>query len=172
MTVLESFRTPMLNLGRHLALLLALFLSCAVAGPASAKPSVKEKWAAYRVDGTTASQILAQMQQRGPNGYWAYTNWYVRWTGSCQVSVEISYTVPKHMNEAALPANLRTRWQAMYNALVAHERKHGQHGINAANEIAAAGCTNGDAIIKKWANADKVLDQRTTHGKTEGVVFP
>ncbi len=172
MTNPTSSTSPMLRASRYLALFLAIALSCAVADAASAKPSVKEKWAGYRVDGTTANQILAQMKQRGPNGYWAYTNWYVRWTGSCKVSVEISYTVPKHVNEAALPANLRARWQAMYNALVAHERKHGQHGINAANEIAAAGCKNGDAIIKKWANADKTLDQRTTHGKTEGVVFP
>lgn len=172
MTVFKSSRTATLHVSRHLAFLLALALSCAIAGAASAKPSVKEKWAGYRVDATTANQILAQMNQRGPNGYWAYTSWYVRWTGNCQVSVEINYTMPKHVNEAALPANLRARWEAMVNALVAHERKHGQHGINAANEIAAAGCKNGDAIIRKWANADKVLDQRTTHGKTEGVVFP
>ncbi|KZY32212.1 hypothetical protein A3731_22505 [Roseovarius sp. HI0049] len=157
---------------RVLAFLLALVLTGAMTGGAQAKPAVKEKWGAYRVDATDANGILSQMKQRGPNGYWAYTSWYVRWTGNCQVSVEINYTMPQHVNENALPANLRNRWKSMVRALAAHERKHGQHGINAANEIAAGNCRNGDAIIKKWSNADKALDKRTTHGKSEGVVFP
>ena len=151
---------------------LFLVLALCISGPASAKPTVKIKQTTYRIHGTTAKQILAQMKQHGPNGYWAYTDWYVRWTGSCRVSVEIDYKVPKHTNEAALPANLRARWKAMVAALVKHEHEHGQHGINAANEIAAAGCLNGDAIIKKWANEDTRLDKRTRHGKKEGVVFP
>ncbi|MEQ9260200.1 MAG: DUF922 domain-containing protein [Roseovarius sp.] len=137
-----------------------------------ANPSVKEKWASYNVNGRTSAELLSQMKQRGPNGFWAYTNWYVRWSANCKVDVEISYTMPKHTNPGSMPADVKARWDRMNAALAAHERKHGQHGINAARELVATSCKNGNAVIAKWAEQDKVLDKRTRHGETEGVVFP
>jgi predicted secreted Zn-dependent protease len=139
---------------------------------AMANPSVRENWTNYAVDGRDAGTILNQMAQRGPNGFWAYTTWYVRWTANCRVSLEIDYILPRHSRPNALPEHLRVRWAWMHANLVRHERKHGQHGINAANELIAKRCRNGDSIIQKWANADRRLDARTGHGRTEGVVFP
>lgn len=154
-------------------------LTCALVGvmltwaqPSAAKPRVAVTEKTYSVDAVTAEGILQQMKARGPNGHWAYTDWYVKWTGSCQLSVAITYTMPKHRNEAKLDPALRKRWQSMVAALRKHEQKHGQHGINAAQEIEKGKCANGDALIKKWANQDKVLDKRTQHGAREGVVFP
>lgn len=172
MPVSSSFFILKRRAERQFACALWLVFCVLIAGQARANPTMNEYWSTYPVDGVTARQILNQMGQRGPNGFWAYTSWYVRWTGDCKVSLEISYTMPKHINEAALPADLRARWTAMVAALAAHERKHGQHGVNAANEVFANGCRNGVAITNKWAEQDRALDRRTNHGASEGVVFP
>ncbi|MEO1139867.1 MAG: DUF922 domain-containing protein [Pseudomonadota bacterium] len=136
-----------------------------------AKPRVKVSEKQYSIDATTLEGIRKQMKQRGPKGHWAYTDWYVRWTGSCELSVEITYTMPRHKNESRLDPALRKKWKSMVAALKAHEKNHGKHGINAAREIEKNGCADGDAIIRKWANQDKVYDKKTRHGATEGVVF-
>lgn len=137
-----------------------------------ANPTIRENWITYSVDGRSSAEVLSQMRFRGPNGFWAYTRWSVRWSASCKVDLEITYTMPQHTNPAALPRNVLARWKRMHAALVAHERKHGQHGINAAHELVANACRNGNAIIARWAEQDRVLDRRTRHGETEGVVFP
>lgn len=139
---------------------------------ALANPTIKTNWNTYAVTATGVDQILRQMKQKGPNGFWAYTRWYVRWTGSCKVSLEISYTMPQHTNRNAMPANIRAEWDNMIAALKAHEEQHGAHGINAARELVQKGCRNGDAIVAKWSEQDRLYDRRTGHGRTEGVVFP
>ncbi|MDU8927935.1 DUF922 domain-containing protein [Alisedimentitalea sp. MJ-SS2] len=136
-----------------------------------AKPKVSVVNKTYLVDATTVQGLRKQMKQRGPKGHWAYTDWYVKWSGSCKLSVKITYTMPRHKNEGKLDPALRKRWKAMVRALKAHEEKHGAHGVQAAREIEKTRCANGDAVIKKWNKQDKVLDKRTKHGKTEGVVL-
>lgn len=152
--------------------LISLCAALLCGAQAFANPVVQENWSTYRVDGRDAGAILNQMAQRGPNGFWAYTTWFVRWTADCQVTVDIQYTMPQHTRPGALPENLRVRWAWMHANLIRHERKHGQHGINAAQELVTKRCRNGNSIIQKWANEDRRLDQRTRHGQTEGVVFP
>lgn len=141
------------------------------AGAGAAKPKVTVKNKTYEVDATSVQGLRQQMKQRGPNGYWAYTDWYVRWSGSCTLSVEITYTMPKHKDEGKMDAATRKRCKAMVSALKAHEEKHGAHGVQAAREIEQTRCANGDAVIKKWLNEDKAFDKRTRHGATEGVVL-
>ena len=140
--------------------------------PAFANPSVKTNWSTYSVTSTSVDQILREMQQNGPNGFWAFTRWYVRWSGSCRVSLEINYTMPKHTRRGAMPAKIRVEWDSMIAALKAHEQQHGAHGINAARELVQKGCRNGDAIVAKWAEQDRIYDRNTGHGRTEGVIFP
>lgn len=152
----------------------AVFLALALtlgATMVEAKPKVSVVEKTYAVDATTASALVKQMGQRGPNGFWAYTDWYVNWTGSCDLSVKITYTMPKHKNEAKLDPALRENWKTFLAALRKHEEKHGAHGIQAAQEIEQTKCANGDAVIKKWSNQGKLLDKRTDHGKKEGVVL-
>lgn len=142
---------------------------CFMATHGMAKPRVQVVQKTYVVDATTSWGLRDQMQARGPRGFWAYTDWYVKWSGNCKVSVKITYRMPKHKNEAALDPTLRKEWRAMVSALKAHEEKHGAHGIQAAQEIEKTRCANGNAIIQKWANQDRVLDKRTGHGRHEGV---
>lgn len=141
--------------------------ACLQAGP---RIEVVEK--TYGVDATTSSGLVDQMHARGPRGYWAYTSWYVEWTGDCQVTAKIVFTMPEHRNAEALDTGLRDGWTAMIAALRAHEEQHAAHGRKAANEIARDHCRNGHAIIDKWAREDVLLDARSNHGMKEGVVLP
>ena len=155
---------------RHPTFVLALAVMLG-ATMAEAKPKISIVEKTYAVDATTASALVKQMGQRGPNGYWAYTDWYVNWTGNCDLSVKITYTMPKHKNEAKLDPAVRENWKTFLVALRQHEEKHGAHGIQAAQEIEKTKCANGNAVIDKWSKQDKVLDKRTDHGKKEGVVL-
>ncbi len=80
--------------------------------------------------------------------------------------------MPKHTRRGAMPAKIRVEWDSMIAALKAHEQQHGAHGINAARELVQKGCRNGDAIVAKWAEQDRIYDRNTGHGRTEGVIFP
>ena len=126
----------------------------------------------YPVDGRSAQAVLQQLADRGPNGFWAYTSWYVRWSGNCVVTLQIDYTMPRHTRPESLHPSLRQRWVQMVKALHLHERKHGAHGIAAARELVQKNCRNGNAIVQKWADQDRILDKRTDHGASDGVVFP
>lgn len=156
---------------RFVVVVALLILACSTIS-AFANPTVQTRWITYAVTGTTVDTILRQMQENGPNGFWAYTSWYVRWTASCQVTVEINYTMPKHARREAMPAHIRVEWDQMVAALKSHEKQHGVHGVNAANELVQKRCRNGNAIVQKWAEQDRVYDRMTGHGRTEGVTFP
>lgn len=147
---------------------LALVMGSVVA---VAEPKVSSSLKHYKVKGTTVDQIRDYMNTKGPRGFWAYTEWYVKWTGACKVSVSVKYTLPKLASPGKVPADVRQKFDAMYAALKAHEENHGAYGISAAREIEKAGCTNGDAIIKKYNKAEVDYDKRTDHGFTEGVRF-
>ncbi len=142
------------------------------AGAADAKPRVTSNTVYYNVSGTSAADIRQELREKGPNGYWAYTNWYVRWTGKCQVSVEIDITLPRLINRGQLPDSFLAEWDEMIVALTAHENRHAEHGLNAAEEIEAANCRRAHDIIDKWAEQDRVLDRETQNGYLEGVDLP
>ena len=150
----------------------ALLLSSS-ASSALAKPRVSANTNYYSIAGTTAAQLKAQMRSKGPNGKWAWTKWYVRWTGSCKTSVTITYTYPRWANRNQAPASLQKSWDRMMANLRTHEKGHTQHGINAAAEIERTRCKgNPMSIIKKWAQRDKTYDSRTRSGATQGGVLP
>ncbi len=138
---------------------------------AFSKPKVSEGWKYFKVSGTTIPEITQSMNKKGPYGYWAFTDWYVKWDESCRLSVTIKYTMPKLAKRNKGPANVLKKWDAMVTKLKAHERNHGKNGISAAKEIEAAKCNGGNAILKKWNKQDRLYDKKTNHGKKEGVVF-
>ncbi|WP_422030057.1 DUF922 domain-containing protein [Roseovarius sp.] len=140
--------------------------------PAFANPTIKEDWETYPVDATTAPEILRQMEERGPDGYWAYARWYVRWSEACEVRLRIEYTMPRHVNPALLDEPLRLSWEKMVVALGKHEAQHGAHGVGAANELVDAECHDADAIVARWSEQDRIYDRETDHGRFEGVIFP
>ena len=135
----------------------------------TAKPIINEKTKYYNVSGSTVSKLRKSMKATGPNGFWAYAEWWVSWNAQCKLRVKITYTMPKIKDRAKTPLSVLKKWDAMLAQLLKHEKQHGQHGINAAQEIEAANCKNGNAIIKKWAAEDKAYDKRTKHGIKEGV---
>ena len=136
-----------------------------------AKPKVKVATEYYEIEGTTRDALRTQMKEKGPNGYFGWTSWYVRWTGSCQVSVEVNYIMPKLKSSDEISDKLKESFDTFYAALLAHEERHGSHGISAAEEIEASRCKDGNAIIEKWVAEDVKFDKETFHGQTEGVIL-
>lgn len=140
--------------------------------PVNGKPRVREIVKYYNIQGVSAAQLKAQMKRKGPKGFWAYTQWWVNWSGSCQLSVKLTYTFPKWVNNSKAPKSLRASWKRMIKKLWIHERGHGQNGINAAREIEKARCSNPMKIIRKYNSQDKKFDLRTRHGRAQGVKLP
>ncbi|MEM1307035.1 MAG: DUF922 domain-containing protein [Pseudomonadota bacterium] len=140
------------------------------AAPAMAGPSVRVTTQTYAIRGRTAAQLKQQMARRGPQGYWAYARWNVRWTANCKVTVRVRYTMPRWANKASGSARLRQKWRRMMRALRAHENQHGRHGIQAARELVRTRCRgNPHAVVARWAAQDRIFDQRTNHGVSQGV---
>lgn len=127
----------------------------------------------YDITGSTAGELQDAMARKGPHGYWAYTTWYVHWSADCEISVTIDYTMPRWLGHDAVPAALRDAWDRMMKNLWTHERGHAEHGFKAAGEIEASHCA-GDPhrITDKWAEEDKVFDEKTDHGARQGVRLP
>ncbi|WP_456388522.1 DUF922 domain-containing protein [Profundibacter sp.] len=148
-----------------------ILLLSLVATTVAAEPSASIVKKYYNVDATSISALKRQMRQRGPKGYWAYTRWFVKWSGRCAVSTKINYTYPRHTSPQSMPSDVRKKWDAMIKALIRHEEQHGQFGLLAAKEISRSKCKHPHAVILRWAKEDRVLDKRTDHGKNEGVVL-
>ena len=149
-----------------------IFASLAFAAPAFANPTIEENWNTYPIDGATAVEIHGQLYDRGPNGFWAYADWRVNWSSSCDVHVRINYLMPSHEQPHVMDEPTRQSWERMIKVLGQHEANHGHHGISAAKEIVTANCEGADAIIEKWVAIDRKYDEDTNHGLTEGVFFP
>lgn len=154
-------------------LLCIVAIMSSTAGNSMAEPKIVVKTKYYSITGSTSRELKNQVKRKGPGGHLAYTGWHVRWTGSCQITAEISYEYPKWENREQAPDDLRTKWDRMIAALTEHEKQHAQHGINAANEIEKTKCAgNPKDITNKWANQDKIFDAETNYGKKQGVVLP
>ncbi|MEO0370282.1 MAG: DUF922 domain-containing protein [Pseudomonadota bacterium] len=139
---------------------------------AFANPSVKTAWQYYTVTATTPQGLRSQMLQLRGDDVWGVTRWQVDWTASCRVSVDIIYTIPRHARRSAMPADLLARWDRMIVALRSHEQRHGSHAVRAGREMVQQNCRNAGGIIAKWEEQDRLYDQVTGHGRTEGAVFP
>lgn len=136
-----------------------------------AEPKITEKIKHYTASGTTVDAIRNSMNKNGPNGFWGFTEWYVRWSGSCKVSVTVDYTMPKLDTSQNIPRDVKAKFDVFYAKLLKHEKNHGLHGITAAREIEADKCKNSHAIIKKFNRKDLDYDKRTRHGRSEGIRF-
>ena len=84
-------------------------VAVSMAGAVEAKPKVTVSEKYYTVDTTTVDGLLKQMGQRGPKSYWAYTDWRIKWTGGCALSVSVTYMLPKHKNEVKLDPALQKK---------------------------------------------------------------
>lgn len=99
-----------------------------------------ERIETYSISGTSPGQLYASIGERGPKiggggGAIAHTNFKLTWTrnyvpdatGCTLVSARpkliVTYTLPKP--GAALPADVRQKWQTFITGVEKHERVHG-----------------------------------------------
>jgi len=177
-----------------LALLMSLFST------AHAEPTIQTETHYYEVDGKTARAIRQDMNRKRSGRYDAYTKWWVKWhfywkesPAQCtltrvNVDISIKFNLPKLASDSQANREVKQRWQAYYQALIAHENGHRDLGVEAATVIEQALLTMDSAascpLLKKQANAlahgiiddyiakNKQYDLDTNHGINTGAVFP
>jgi len=113
------------------------------------------------------------MAERGPRGFWAYTETRWRWTNGCNMTFRAEITMPELVKRDRLSVRDLCIWDAMIVALFAHEMEHVEIGRAWASDIKRADC-DGVAIKRinaEYDTADKELDARTKHGATTGVTL-
>jgi predicted secreted Zn-dependent protease len=122
-----------------------------------------------------------------------HVNWKFKWKkkkGSCQIytvntDLTIQYTMPKISDDFPVDSGIRSSFDKYYKALLKHEQGHKNSGLYAARdiekELLSLGEFNncrrlekiannkGKNIIEKYNQRDKDYDQRTDHGRIEGV---
>jgi predicted secreted Zn-dependent protease len=116
-------------------------------------PIVRVNYDYYPINGVTAMDLRAEMQQHGPHGeladrqYDGYTHWHVRWSydyattnEGCAVtgiesSVDVTFTLPWWNVPAEASGSVVAAWNQYLGALQLHENGHMAHGVAAATEI-------------------------------------
>ncbi|MEO1719951.1 MAG: DUF922 domain-containing protein [Pseudomonadota bacterium] len=140
------------------------------ASASASRPSIKISTRTYPIRGSSVGELKRQMASRGPNGYWGFARWVVRWSATCRVTLTVRYILPRWVNQSGASPALRRRWRRMLTALRRHEHQHGRHGIAAAKELSRTRCRNNPhGIVARWSAADRAFDRRTIHGRTQGV---
>jgi len=132
------------------------------------------------------------------NRHDAYTAWYVTWrfpfsrteegcsTGPVTTSVRIDVTLPRWRAPAG--SLLVKKWRRYLDSLAEHESGHRETGFNAATEITevlpalpakptceeAEEAANAAAreVLARHQKRDADYDLETSHGATQGAVFP
>lgn len=106
----------------------------------------------YYIDGSSATLLAGQIEQKGPPGADgkrnpALTKWNIQWKFrhvqegvSCSmkeaaVLVGVAQTMPRWRGEAQSGAALKARWQKFIDAVKRHEDVHKDNGIKAGTEI-------------------------------------
>jgi len=173
---------------------------------AYAEPIVHIKTNYYAINGQTSRELRREMSTKGPHfdntrtRYAATTQWWVNWDVSytsndygcsintVQTQVAIEFVYPRWTNKTNARPNIQEKWERFYQALVAHEQTHANHGISAAKQIenqlarlsSSNQCANlrrevnnrAQQIIHHYQNEDIQFDKRTRHGLNEGVRLP
>jgi predicted secreted Zn-dependent protease len=151
-----------------------LILLAALMGAAPVHADTEDQadieWSYYTVSGSSLAEVQDQMSEDGPKGFWAYTTWYVNWTGDCQTTVKASITLPELADDADLYDEEIAEFERMLAALRAHELQHVDFGIEFAQEVEESGCPlNSDAILQPYLAAERAFDAETEHGRLQGV---
>jgi len=155
----------------------------------------------YGVVGTSADELRAQLDSRGPTGrHDAYTDWWVQWRYDCahtanacnvrslRVNVDATITFPHWTPPGDVSPELEEQWRAYLAALAIHEDGHTKIALEAANEIATAlsslpaypSCAElertadatGERILERYRQQELNYDHETEHGATQGARFP
>lgn len=143
-----------------------------LASPAMAQDevTVDVTYETYTITGTTLDNLKSAMAAEGPNGYWAYTVWYVNWTGDCGLTVAATITLPELDADAELSDADIAEFDRMLAALDAHELGHVDFGIGFAEEVQSLDCDLDVAAVQEpWLEQERQYDADTDHGYTQGV---
>lgn len=118
---------------------------------------------------------------------------YDRATNACaadsvKANVVINFRFPKWMRTEDAPPELVAKWDNYMKNLVIHENEHRDMAVEAATELSkavsalppASSCAELDREVRalslermeKLNDDEKRLDETTSHGKTEGAIFP
>ncbi|MBU1670712.1 MAG: DUF922 domain-containing Zn-dependent protease [Actinobacteria bacterium] len=212
----RAVRSPF-RLSCLLALFLALMLTGTVAGcgrtgagggasvPTSAaveeRPglSTSVSFEYYDVTGRTSTDLITAMETGGPEGYWAYTHWYVDYeypgektaagyrTGPVAVAADVTVILPRWNPPPGASPELVSRWERMVRAVRTHEEGHRDIGFSTGQRLLealealpphssrdaldlAAGNAAG-AIIGEGQARDASYDAETDHGESQGATL-
>src|SRR5579883_3452813 len=155
----------------------------------------------YKIQGKTAAELRAPMNQDGGKRFDAATLWDLdaqftfggKKGKSCQfktikVTVKTTFTLPEWTPPDGTPQALVDRWKKHLATLQTHEDGHKQLGVDAGNDFltqlkaipTAASCDalqktaaqTRDAVKASFKQKHKAYDAATKHGATQGAVFP
>jgi predicted secreted Zn-dependent protease len=133
--------------------------------------------------------------------YDSVTTWRVKWhygyergpqktcsAESFQTSIDITFRYPKWVRDNAAPQSLVDKWESYMKNLVMHENVHRDMAVSAAEELSclvaamppASSCAELDRHVRvlykeqmqKLSEDERKYDTATSHGITQGAVFP
>lgn len=159
-------------------------LACLAAAPVLAQDAEPEEYydgdvlvsvvyQYYPVTGSSLSEVQDDMAANGPAGHWAYTTWYVNWTGECDVRVDVEMILPELGEDADLYDEEFAEWDRMIVALEEHEFGHVASGIGFAHDVLDLGCVIDDiaTVQAPWLQRDIDFDAETNHGINQGATL-
>jgi len=146
-----------------------LLILSAVSVNAKVVPDIKV--VTYPVSGSSLAELERAMNRDGPQGFWAYTEWFVNWSAQCDVTMTATIQMPRLANGAGLSQAEQREFARMLIALKSHEMQHAYIGVFAADEVERYHCRNTDQIFGYWNAQDVRLDDRTNHGVDEGATL-
>jgi predicted secreted Zn-dependent protease len=173
-------------------LIISVFACCGVVG---AEPIVTENTVHYDVRALSVAELHAQRQKLGPQQYFGNTQWRVHYdyrngsdgrtcyVTSAQVTVGITYTMPRWANKLQATGALRDKWDKFYQRLQFHETGHKDIAVKNARlmemgllNLRAPSCRSLDARCKEVCDAflDQTkkesveYDRKTDHGRSQG----
>lgn len=180
--------------------LVAVLLAYSAGLVAQAKVTIDTTTNYYIVDGRTAQDIRANMNEVRSGKFDAYTKWNIKWRyfykeakTSCAIStldvdVLITYTMPQLATDTSANAAALKRWNSYYPALVKHERGHRELAIQAGLAVEQALLDMGSrrtcdilkedvddiaqSIVKSYGTKQVNYDEKTNHGMKTGASFP
>lgn len=181
--------------------LVVFLLAVPICAPAHAEPLVRLHTGYYYIDGQSAIVLAAQIDQLGPKGpdgvrSAARTKWDIQWKfnhaqqgvtcsiKNTAVAIGVARTLPRWRGESKGPAPLRAHWKQFHAALLRHEDRHKEFGLQAGREIESAliamkpasNCEDlkiaanalANQILGKYKKLEVEFDRQTRHGRSEG----
>lgn len=166
------------------------------------RPIVVEKHEYYDVNGRCEKDLRCDMTQKGSRWddgriYDSVTSWTWQWQyghdHSCTpdavtVTMEIVSRYPKWVPAADAPQALVSKWNDYLQNLIVHENGHRNMAVEAATEFSRAvaelpsvqSCSELDRMVRalsrewmgKLEDGSKEYDLATSHGVTQGALFP